>query len=348
MVGKHSKEHTATRKAFMLKALLSLAVTICALCACSTHSYTGTDPANSSTTAHELSDAPVLDERQAKTVVEEDTGSAEDELAEESKTPSETKITRMRGAEDAVRAIVDGYGESVALSVSYLDGSAGFSLREDEEYVSASMIKLLVLARFLEEESAGTIDAGQSYELAAPDIVGGTSHISGYPLGTTFSYDDLAEAMIAYSDNTAANVLIDALGMGQINDEAQELGLTETRLERKMMYFSGEAENYMSVRDAETLLVGFATGSIAGEEESARAMQYLLAQSDEDGLARGIPEEVPFAHKTGSLENVRHDGGVVYATDPYVIIVFTNMGGYAANDLMAKISSTVYSALVES
>ena len=72
----------------------------------------------------------------------------------------------------------------------------------------------------------------------------------------------------------------------------------------------------------------------------------MLAQEDAEGLAQGLPAGVPFGHKTGTVDDIRHDGGIVYAEDPYVIVVMTrNMDYDAANALMAQISSAAYATL---
>lgn len=243
-----------------------------------------------------------------------------------------------------IDALVEPHGANVAVSLASLDGSASLDVNGDESFVSASMIKLLVLACLMDEVGDGVLSLEQTYELNAVDIVGGTAHINALPLGTVLSYDELAESMIAYSDNTATNVLIDVLGMDAINETAKTYGLANTSLQRKMMDFGGTAENYMSANDAIKLLVGFANGDIGSSALSERAIDYLKAQTDNTALAQGIPEGVSFAHKTGSLNDFRHDGGIVYADEPYALVVFTSAGA-AADGLMASISSAAYAAL---
>lgn len=77
----------------------------------------------------------------------------------------------------------------------------------------------------------------------------------------------------------------------------------------------------------------------------AIAESYLLEQSDPEGLAQGLPANVPFGHKTGSLSSVRHDGGIVYGENPYVVVVLTSLDGGTANALMSNISRAAYAAL---
>ena len=76
-----------------------------------------------------------------------------------------------------------------------------------------------------------------------------------------------------------------------------------------------------------------------------KAESYLQAQTDNEGLAQGIPHTVPFGHKTGTLDSIRHDAGIVYAGKRYVIVTLTGLNSGEANPLMSRISETVYNAL---
>ena len=162
--------------------------------------------------------------------------------------------------------------------------------------------------------------------------------------GTQLTYDKIAFDMIAESDNTATNILIDRFGMSAINAKGKELGLAATSLGRKMMDLNSSSENYMSANDAAKLLAGIANATIASEQMCARAKEALLAQTDNDALANGLPDGIPFAHKTGSLTNARHDGGIVYAASPYVVVVFTSNAA-DPDGLMATLSANIYSNL---
>ena len=141
------------------------------------------------------------------------------------------------------------------------------------------------------------------------------------PFGTIFTYDTLARYMIKYSDNIATNVLIDILGMDNINLKAKELGLNATKLNRKMMK-EGE-QNYMSSEDIEFILKGILYKTVGSEKMCDKAMDYLLENDDYNAIVRGLPNGTKFAHKTGSLDLIRHDGGIVFIKNKYIIIVLT-------------------------
>lgn len=270
---------------------------------------------------------------------------AEEEASELQVSPA--VITDMSTAQAAVENIVSSYGENVAVSVRMLDGSGNFDVNGDESMQSASMIKLLVLAEYLDELDAGVIAANDAYELVYADVVGGSGTMQGDAVGTEYTLDEVARRMIAVSDNVGTNVLIERMGVEQIQAKADELGLSGTQIAHKLMISANDGKwNMISANDAARILTRVAGSTLASADSCARAEEYLLEQEDEEGLAQGLPDGVAFGHKTGTIDNIRHDGGIVYAEHPYVICVLTkNMGYDTANTLMAQISAAVYEAI---
>ena len=240
---------------------------------------------------------------------------------------------------------------SMDVGIAFVDVSdpkrnAGFDVRGDKPLVSASMIKLLVLAAFLDEVDAGTLSMEEPYVIQAEDIVGGTGSVQSAGAGASYALGDLAKLMISESDNVAANVLINRLGMDAVNAEAEKLGLKSTELNRLMMdeeAMAGQVENYMSAQDAATLLTLIWRGELVSERASAFALEALKAQSDAAGIAGGLPADIAFAHKTGTLAQVRNDGGIVMAEKPYVLVVFCSGGEQSVSEsLMMQLSTIVY------
>ncbi len=255
--------------------------------------------------------------------------------------------TDMTGVESAVKGLLADYAGQVSASVRMLDGSGEFSVDGDEPVQSASMIKLLVLAEYLDEVDAGEISADDTYTLDRQDIVGGSGSMQSDRPGTEYTLDEVAHRMIYQSDNVGTNVLIERMGVEAIQAKATELGLSSTLLAHKLMIDADDGlYNLISANDAAELLYEVANGTLASSASCAHAEGFLLDQEDDEGLAQGLPEDVLFGHKTGSTDDVRHDGGIVYSEHPYVIVVLTRGLGYdEANALMAQISAAVYDEL---
>ena len=206
------------------------------------------------------------------------------------------------------------------------------------------MIKLLILCEFIDQIDHKKITLDMNYTYKEGDKVGGAGVIQAMKFGTILTYDTLAFYMIKYSDNIATNVLIDILGMDNINKKSKDLNLNETVLNRKMM--NPGPENYMNAEDIEYILKGifYKYKEIGSAAMCDRAMTYLKENDDNDAIVRGLPEGAIFAHKSGSLIKIRHDGGIVITNNKYIIIILTK--GFAneedANKLMGNISKIVY------
>lgn len=255
--------------------------------------------------------------------------------------------TDTSAAEKAVTALLAGYEDKAFVAVRMLDGSGSFDFNGDESVQSASMIKLLVLAEYLDEVDSGELSPTETYTLARADVVGGSGSMQDDRVGTTYTLDEVARRMVYQSDNVATNVLIDRMGLDSIGEKADELGLDGTQLVHKLMLPASDGlSNLTCANDAAFILEGIANGSLASAEACDRAVEFLLEQEDDEGLAEGLPQDVAFGHKTGTVDGIRHDGGIVYAEHPYVICVFTSGLDYdEANALMARISAAVYDAL---
>jgi beta-lactamase class A len=247
-----------------------------------------------------------------------------------------------------LKEYIEKYKNQIAVSVVPLENShTPFFYNKSEVFVSASMIKLLILCEFIEEIDHETIYLDQNYTYEEKDYVEGAGEIQKMPFGTIFNYDTLTRYMIKYSDNIATNVLIDILGMDNINNRSQILGLKATELNRKMMK-EGE-QNYMSAEDIEIILKGILYKTLGSKEMCQRGMEYLLENDDTDAIVRGLPNGTVFAHKTGSLDKIRHDGGIVFIENKYIIIILTKDFQLEddANYLMGNISSIVYKIMNE-
>lgn len=205
-------------------------------------------------------------------------------------------------------------------------------VQADRSQRSASMIKLIILNELFEQINQGSVSLDEGYTLTGGDIVGGTGVLQGRGAGATVTFSEMAELMISASDNVATNVIINRLGMDSINARAAELGLGGTSLNRLMMDTDAIAagiENYMSARDAATLLQMIHAGTFVDAQASQFAMSALQNQSDSAGILAGL-QGAAFAHKTGTLSNAQNDAGIVLGNHPYVLSVFCEAGDSGA------------------
>jgi len=202
-----------------------------------------------------------------------------------------------------------------------------FFLHENEVFAQASSIKITVLANLYLQAQQGKLKLADLYTVQASDLVPDSDIMGGLTSGITrITLRDLATMMVAVSDNSATNVLIDRIGMDNVNAMLDSLGLAHTRLRRKMMDLDAAKqgrENISTPREMMTLLGAIYRGKLLNKESTADFFKVLSTNKD-SWIPRDLPAEVKIANKPGSLEAVRNDSGIVFVEGrPYVICVMT-------------------------
>jgi len=215
------------------------------------------------------------------------------------------------------------------LGVAILDLTTGqkYLLHADEELPTASSIKIAILAELYLQAQQGKIKLGDLYTLQSADLVGGSGIAGALTPGVTrLTLRDVAALMISVSDNSATNVIIDRIGMENVNALLDSLGLTHTRLRRKMMDVKAAAEgreNIATPREMMTLLEDLYRGKVLNKQMTDDFFT-LLSMHKESYIPRELPEDLRIANKPGELEGVRNDSGIVFTGNrPFVISVMT-------------------------
>ena len=236
------------------------------------------------------------------------------------------------------------------LGVAILDLSTGHSLllNADEVFPAASSIKIAVLAEFYRQIQQGKLKPTDIYILQSSDLVGGSGIFGVLTPGVTrLTLRDLAALMISMSDNSAANLLIERVGMENINALLDSLGLAHTRLRRKMMDVPAAAEgreNISTPREMMLLLDALYRGKVLNKELTEELFK-LLAVHKESYIPRNLPEDLRVANKPGELEGVRTDSGIVFTGNrPFVISVMTTYVRHErdAGEVITQISTAAW------
>jgi beta-lactamase class A len=235
-------------------------------------------------------------------------------------------------------------GTSIEQVDQHLDGVMGvaiedlksgdhYFLHEDEVFAQASSIKITVLANLYLQAQQGKLKLTDLYTVQSSDLVPDSDIMNGLTPGVTrVTLHDLATMMVAVSDNAATNVLIDRVGMDNVNAMLDSLGLSHTRLRRKMMDLEAAKqgrENISTPREMMTLLDAIYHGKVLNKESTEDFFKVLSTNKD-SWIPRDLPADLKIANKPGSLEAVRNDSGIVFVEGrPYVICVMT---GYLRNE----------------
>ncbi len=190
------------------------------------------------------------------------------------------------------------------------DGSAAVHVTKgiapDEPLVSASLIKLFIMAAVYERIHLG--EANES------ELIG------------------LLRPMITVSDNNAANRLTSLLGGGDadagmwaVNDWAARQGYSGVSHRRLMLADNG-LQNYVTAEACARLLRAIYGGTCVSADASASMLELLKAQQVNDRIPAALPAGTVCAHKTGNLAGLCvADVGIVFSPGgDYVLCAICN------------------------
>jgi beta-lactamase class A len=240
------------------------------------------------------------------------------------------------------------------LGVAILDRSTGRRVlhNADEVFPTASTIKVAVLAELFrqsEQGGPGKASLRDAYTPNPADIVDDSPFLAGLTPGVSrITNHDLAHFMTSVSDNSATNILIDRVGMDNVNALLKSIGLKETRLRRKMMDLAAAREgreNTATPSELITLLEAIETGRLLGKESTQDLLRVLSTPKD-SSIPRLIQEGVRIANKPGALEGVRCDAGIVYVPGrPFTLAVMTTYAANekAAGEIISRVAAAAYS-----
>jgi len=247
--------------------------------------------------------------------------------------------------------------EKIAVSHDGVMGVAIKDLTTGEEilindqltFPTGSSIKIPILIELHKQAAEGKYKLTDQQWVEKKDQVGGSGVIVNFGDHTSqLSLSDLATLMIALSDNTATNMLIDQVGMANVNRTLDELGLKQIRLRRKMIDQAASArgdENTATPREAMALMEKLYRGQVVSRQLSDDALKFLKIRKDSP-IPRLLPASVEIANKPGNIEGVACDWAIVYVPNrPYAIAVMTNYNGadeVAAGETIAKVSKLAY------
>jgi beta-lactamase class A len=226
--------------------------------------------------------------------------------------------------------------------------------RADGRFPFASTFKALAAGAMLREYGL----EGLNRTVPITRLDAAYSPITEQRLGTRMSLRALSSAAVRYSDNTAANLLLNRLGGPKGLDAIlSELGDDVTRLERPEpelnFWEPGDARDTSTPRALAGSLRAFVLGDVLDAPERAQLTRWLRTNTTGDALIRaGVPDGWKVGDKTGTgaTYGARNDIAVLWPPerDPIVIAIMTNRPEREAEHddaLLARAASAAVSAL---
>jgi len=242
------------------------------------------------------------------------------------------------------------------IRVAILDLTDGRILlhNADRVFPAASSIKLAILLELYRQDqearggAKGKAILDDIYTFDPKDLVEDSRIMAGLTPGVTqVTNRDLAQFMIAVSDNSAANILYDRVGRDNVNAMLRGIELSKTMLRRKMMDVAaarrGE-ENVATPQEMVRLLEAIHKGKMLNKQSTTELIKQLstLKQSY---IPCYLPDSVQVANKPGELEGVRTDSGIIFAQNrPFAMSVMTayNRDEKAAERAISEVALEAY------
>jgi beta-lactamase class A len=223
----------------------------------------------------------------------------------------------------------------VFLYAKHLKTGKTIGLRAEEKVRTASTIKLPILVEVFAGAAEGKWRLDDEIEMRKQDVVSGSGVMRELTAGTKLKIRDVANLMIVVSDNTGTNVILERITADRVNARMDALGLPATRsmrkvrgdgtqlapaqgwskaglLEENKKFGLGSSTSVEMVK----LLEMLEGGKLEGSKDM---LEILKRQQDNTGMQRKLGKYT-IASKSGALDHLRSDVGIVYAKSGPVAI----------------------------
>jgi beta-lactamase class A len=220
-------------------------------------------------------------------------------------------------------------------------------------FPAASTIKIPILVAFFQDVDEGKIRLDELLTLRPEDLKAegmteGSGELQFRDPGTRLTALEVATKMIIISDNTATNMLIHRLGGATaLNDRFRSWGLSATIINNILPDLAGT--NTTSPRDLTMLMARLSQGELVSLRSRDRLLDIMRRTVNNSLLPTGIDAEATIAHKTGTINSLLGDAGLVDTPNGkrYMITVLVKHANTdaPAQDLIQQVSRLVYQTI---
>jgi beta-lactamase class A len=220
-----------------------------------------------------------------------------------------------------LKPIIAAHKGKVAVAVKHLKSGESYAYHDSDVMPTASLIKFPVMIETYRQAAAKKVDLSSTVVLKEQDKVPGSGILtSHFTAGARFTLRDSVRLMIAFSDNTATNIVLDAVGIGSTAATMEAMGYPNTKIHSKVFrrdttVFPERSKQFGLGSTTAAEMVRLCEAVYRKEVVSAKACEEMLAHlracEDRDKFPRLMPPEVKIAFKTGSLAETRTAAGIL-------------------------------------
>lgn len=233
----------------------------------------------------------------------------------------------------------------LAVSILNLKTSKTYTLNQNEKFESASLYKLAVMwATFaaLEEGTISENDVLSEQKITLDKKLEGKkdnqSNPNNYQETVAYTVKNALFAMITLSDNYSAILLAEKLGWQNIQNLMKNENLGGFDL--------GDPPQ-VDAKSVMDLLERIYSNSAVSPQKSEEMKKLLFTQTINDRIPKYLPPDVKVGHKTGELDSLRHDAGIVLGKNGNYIFVFLTETPSPGNtpEQIAQLSKKIFDEL---
>lgn len=237
---------------------------------------------------------------------------------------------------------VSAFPGNVTLYAKNLRTGSSFGIDGEKPVRTASTIKLAIMTECFAEAAEGKLKLWEPISLRASEKVSGSGILQELSDDISLPLRDVVDLMIVLSDNTATNLLLDRITGNAVNKRMAMLGLTQTRVMRKILGDGSKLKSEVSGVTEEgakpenkkwgigrssplemvSLLEKLYRGELVNKASSEEMIEILKRQRDRNGIGRDM-KDVTIASKSGALEHLRSDVGIIYSKNGPIAMAIT-------------------------
>jgi beta-lactamase class A len=249
-------------------------------------------------------------------------------LSEDARLGSLEKYVKFQRLSNEIHSYALKFSGRLGIVIKDLQTKQSIEINSDNLFPSASLVKLPIMAAYFQAEKDGKVSLSEKLTLKKKHKARPRTRLSRMKSGTKIEIRDLIEAMITKSDNTATNVLVEALGFKCLNKSFDRFGLSKTDIRRGIMDLSKRnkgIDNLTTPQDMALFLESIYRGELVSTQASREMLKILKRQKINDRIPVSFPESIVIAHKTGLLSNAVSDVGIVFTRKgDFIICILTS------------------------
>ena len=258
---------------------------------------------------------------------------------------------RVKEGLEGIKEEIEGYGGVAGVYVRDIEGGYGYGIRPDEEFFSASVIKVPIMVAVFRKIDEGELSLSDTFPTKEGDWAAGAGWMQWEDAGQSYAVYDYLYLMMTQSDNVATNALLRKVGgIEYVNEVTKSMGTEDTMLVQKVTSERGAVpllDNRTTTRDMAVMLEKISNGEAASPESCETMVGIMVENYLESWLVDGVPGDtnVDIANKGGWLYKVYDEVGIVFHEErPYAVAILSKYG--PGDPLEAKPTITAISEKV--